>query len=64
MTRDTVETVRVFSTAGVPAEDRIDLWQAHNSAALMSLRCHALTDAQFGGTTRQESVSAKVAMSF
>jgi AraC-like DNA-binding protein len=51
MTRGTVEAVRVFSTAGVPAEDRIELWQAHNSAALMSLRCHALTDAQFDGTT-------------
>jgi AraC-like DNA-binding protein len=51
MTRDTVEAIRVFTTAGVPAEDRIELWQAHNSAALMSLRCHALTDAQFHGTT-------------
>jgi AraC-like DNA-binding protein len=51
MTRETVEAVRVFTTAGVPAEDRIELWQAHNSAALMSLRCHALTDAQFDGTT-------------
>jgi AraC-like DNA-binding protein len=51
MTRDTVEAFRVFTTAGVPAEDRIELWQAHNSAALMSLRCHALTDAQFDGTT-------------
>src|ERR1700730_5175543 len=51
MTRDTAEAVRVFTTAGVPAEDRIELWQAHNSAALMSLRCHALTDAQFDGTT-------------
>jgi AraC-like DNA-binding protein len=51
MTRDIVEAVRVFSTAGVPAGDRIELWQAHNSAALMSLRCHALTDAQFDGTT-------------
>jgi AraC-like DNA-binding protein len=50
-TRDTAEEVRVFTTAGVPAEDRIELWQAHNSAALMSLRCHALTDAQFDGTT-------------
>ena len=49
-TRDIVEEVRVFTTAGVPAEDRIELWQAHNSAALMSLRCHALTDAQFDGT--------------
>ena len=50
MTPDSVDAVRVFTTAGVPAEDRIDLWQAHNSEALMSLRCHALTDAQFDGT--------------
>jgi AraC-like DNA-binding protein len=49
-TPDTFEEVRVFTTAGVPAEDRIELWQAHNSAELMSLRCHALTDAQFDGT--------------
>lgn len=51
MTRESVEAVRVFSTAGVPVEDRIELWQAHNSASLMSLHCHALTDAQFEGTT-------------
>jgi AraC-like DNA-binding protein len=51
MTTETSEGVRVFTTAGVPAEHRIELWQAHNSEALMSLRCRALTDAQFAGTT-------------
>ena len=51
MTIDTSEPVRVFTTAGVPAEHRIELWQAHNSEALMSLRCRSLTDEQFDGTT-------------
>lgn len=39
----------MFTTAGVPTEDRVERWQEHNSAALMSLRCSALTDTAFDG---------------
>ena len=45
------QKARVFTTAAVPAEQRIALWQAHNSAALMRLRCRTLADRQFDGTT-------------
>jgi AraC-like DNA-binding protein len=32
---------RMFSTAGLPAERRIELWESHNSAALIGLAIHA-----------------------
>jgi AraC-like DNA-binding protein len=31
---------RIFSTAGLPAVRRIELWESHNAAALIGLRCH------------------------
>jgi AraC-like DNA-binding protein len=33
--------LRIFSTAGLPAERRIELWESHNSAALIGLAVHA-----------------------
>ena len=45
------QRVRVFTTAGVPAAERIALWQAHNSAALMRLRCRTIAETPFGGRT-------------
>jgi AraC-like DNA-binding protein len=51
MSSGAVQGVRVFTTAGVPAEERIALWQEHNSAALMRLRCRTFADVQFDGTT-------------
>ena len=32
--------MRVFSTAGLPAARRIELWEGHNTAALTGLSCH------------------------
>jgi hypothetical protein len=32
---------RKFSTAGLPAERRVELWESHNSAALIGLAVHA-----------------------
>jgi AraC-like DNA-binding protein len=32
---------RVFSTAGLPAARRIELWEEHNAAALIGLNCHS-----------------------
>ena len=32
--------MRVFSTAGLPAARRIELWEGHNTAALIGLSCH------------------------
>jgi hypothetical protein len=32
--------IRVFSTAGLPAARRIELWEGHNTAALIGLTCH------------------------
>jgi len=32
---------RVFSTAGLPAARRIELWEGHNAAALIGLSCHS-----------------------
>jgi AraC-like DNA-binding protein len=32
--------MRVFSTAGLPAARRIELWEGHNTAALIGLNCH------------------------
>jgi AraC-like DNA-binding protein len=34
-------TRQVFSTAGLPAARRIELWEGHNAAALIGLRCHS-----------------------
>jgi AraC-like DNA-binding protein len=34
---------RVFSTAGLPAARRIELWEGHNAAALIGLNCHSTT---------------------
>jgi AraC-like DNA-binding protein len=42
---------RTFTTAGVPPERQMKLWQAHNSEALMGLHCRALADAAFEGAT-------------
>jgi AraC-like DNA-binding protein len=42
---------RSFTTAGVPANQRVALWQEHNSRALMGLHCRAIVDAEFGGET-------------
>jgi AraC-like DNA-binding protein len=32
---------RVFSTAGLPAARRIELWEGHNATALIGLNCHS-----------------------
>ena len=32
---------RIFSTAGLPAARRIELWEGHNAAALIGLNCHS-----------------------
>jgi AraC-like DNA-binding protein len=32
---------RVFSTAGLPAARRIELWERHNATALIGLNCHS-----------------------
>lgn len=32
---------QVFSTAGLPAGRRIELWEGHNAAALIGLSCHS-----------------------
>jgi AraC-like DNA-binding protein len=42
---------RSFTTAGVPPEQRIELWQEHNSVELMGLQCRTLSDAEFEGST-------------
>jgi len=34
--------LRVFSTAGLPAARRIELWEGHNTAALIGLSCHTV----------------------
>lgn len=31
---------RIFSTAGLPDVRRIELWESHNAASLIGLRCH------------------------
>jgi AraC-like DNA-binding protein len=33
--------IRSFSTAGLPAARRIELWEEHNAAALIGLNCHS-----------------------
>ena len=42
---------RSFTTAGVPADQQVELWQEHNSDALMGLHCRSIVDAAFGGET-------------
>jgi AraC-like DNA-binding protein len=32
---------RVFSTAGLPAARRVELWEGHNATALIGLHCHS-----------------------
>lgn len=41
MTRGTASPSR-FSTAGLPEQRRIELWEEHNAAALIGLRCRTL----------------------
>jgi hypothetical protein len=36
-----VSSAQVFSTAGLPAARRIELWEGHNAAALIGLSCHS-----------------------
>jgi Helix-turn-helix domain len=36
-----VSATQVFSTAGLPAARRIELWEGHNAAALIGLSCHS-----------------------
>ena len=36
-------TPAVFSTAGLPEQRRVELWEDHNAAALIGLRCRTLT---------------------
>ena len=38
--RELTASPRVFSTAGLPAARRIELWEGHNTAALIGLSCH------------------------
>jgi len=39
-----------FSTAGLPAERRVELWEDHNATALIGLRCRTLTGAGLEAT--------------
>src|SRR5689334_20812097 len=39
--RDRAEPV-AFSTAGLPQEQRVELWESHNADALIGLRCRTL----------------------
>jgi AraC-like DNA-binding protein len=36
-----VSPPRVFSTAGLPAARRVELWEGHNATALIGLHCHS-----------------------
>jgi AraC-like DNA-binding protein len=42
---------RAFTTAGVPPRQQVEAWQAHNSEALLGLRCRTLGSSGFDGTT-------------
>ncbi|MEU8662390.1 helix-turn-helix domain-containing protein [Actinoplanes philippinensis] len=42
--------VRRFSTAELPEARRVELWEDHNRAALIGLRCRLLGDTPFDGT--------------
>lgn len=39
-----------FSTAGLPAAQRVALWEDHNRSALIGLRCRMLGETPFDGT--------------
>jgi len=39
-----------FSTVGLPAEQRVELWEGHNADALIGLRCRTLTSAVLEAT--------------
>jgi AraC-like DNA-binding protein len=39
-----------FSTADLPASQRVALWEEHNRNTLISLRCHVISGAPFDGT--------------
>jgi len=39
-----------FSTAGLPESRRVELWESHNAAALIGLRCRTLTAAVLEAT--------------
>jgi len=43
MSRLTTAAPVAFSTAGLPESERVDLWESHNAAALIGLRCRTLT---------------------
>jgi hypothetical protein len=42
--------MRVFSTAGLPAARRIELWEGHSMAALIGLSCHTAVPGALEGT--------------
>jgi len=49
--RQTTPAVPVaFSTAGLPEGQRVELWESHNAAALIGLRCRTLTAAVLEAT--------------
>ena len=50
MTQVTPAPVVTFSTAGLPGRRRVDLWESHNTRALISLRCRTLTEALLEAT--------------
>lgn len=41
---------RVFSTAGLPASERVALWEQHNARALVGLSCKTIDDAPLAAT--------------
>ncbi|MEV6490809.1 helix-turn-helix domain-containing protein [Actinoplanes sp. NPDC051633] len=43
-------TPAVFSTAGLPEQRRVELWEDHNADALIGLRCRTLTAASLEAT--------------
>jgi AraC-like DNA-binding protein len=43
-------TLVAFSTAGLPESRRVELWESHNAAALIGLRCRTLTAAVLEAT--------------
>lgn len=51
MTSGSATQLEVFSTADVPADHRVELWQAHTSESLMRLKCRMLAERSFHGMT-------------
>ncbi|WP_406691114.1 AraC family transcriptional regulator [Saccharopolyspora sp. ID03-671] len=47
-----VTAARVFSTVGLPAEQRVALWERHNARALVGLSCKTIDDAPLSATER------------